>query len=178
MSTWDWSSYCMCVWLTRMNQIPDDRSLLQRLKFMGPEETTRPPHMGLSRQVLRCRPAQINEALSLELAGVCTSDSAIRNLKSLLWSNTPFIIFLLEAHSNGIQSTNTIRNFNTTNYFVVPSSGLSGGLWLLWDNMHYLYIISSSPNYFVVEVQIAMGLLAWNLIYVYGEPTSHKRREF
>jgi len=76
------------------------------------------------------------------------------------------------------QSTNTIRGLNADNLFIVPSSGLSGGLWLIWNNVHNLQITLSSPNFIVAEVQLAVGLPMWNLVCVYGELISYKRQAF
>ena len=104
----------------------------------------------------------------------CKSDPTICNLKSLLRSTSPIMTFISETHSSKIQSTNILRGLNAINSFIVPSSGLSGGLWLIWNNVHDLQIASSSPNFIVAESN-------WQLDYRSGtwsastESPSHTR---
>ena len=108
----------------------------------------------------------------------CRSHPAIRNLKSLLRFTSLIITFILKTHSNMHQFTNTIRDLHVPSYNIVSAAGLSGGLWLFWDNIHSLHIISSSSNYIVAEIQLATRLPVWNLVCFYREPAQRNRREF
>lgn len=53
---------------------------------------------------------------------------------------------ILETKCGAGKSQSIIQSLPITNSFVVPSSGLSGGLWLIWDDSVKVIILSSSNN--------------------------------
>lgn len=76
----------------------------------------------------------------------CGGSSTIRNLKNILRSAAVKMALILETKCGAGKSQSIIQSLPITNSFVVPSSGLSGGLWLIWDDSVKVIILSSSNN--------------------------------
>ena len=59
-------------------------------------------------------------------------------LARLMYSTGAQVIFVSETRSSRCTSAQLNARFSTSASFVVPSNGLSGGLWLLWSQDVYL----------------------------------------
>ena len=66
--------------------------------------------------------------------------------------------------------TSLINRFNIADAFVVPEQGLSGGLWLLWNNVMEVNIIDSCPNFILTLCVHKNSLNKFGLICLYGDP--------
>ena len=63
-----------------------------------------------------------------------------------MYSTGAQVTFVSETRSSKCTSTQLNARFITSASFVVPSNGLSGGLWLLWSQDVYLSIKFSNSN--------------------------------
>lgn len=74
----------------------------------------------------------------------------IRTLKSLLRGTSLSTPFLSETKMS--ENISIFAQFGFQNYYIIPSVGRSGGLWLLWKEEIQIEIISKSSNYIHVVV--------------------------
>ena len=93
-------------------------------------------------------------AVALKLIGwICRgkgrslhNSNKMEYLARLMYSTGAQVTFVSEIRSSKCTSTQLNARFITSASFVVPSNGLSGGLWLLWSQDVYLSIKFSNSN--------------------------------
>lgn len=110
------------------------------------------------------------------LAWNCRGSGGTRKrqfLKRLLRATRAGIAFVMETKSSTVRSEMFLRDCGLPNYCFVPSRGLSGGLWLMWEHNVRLHIVSKSSSIIHARVTSA-GKPEWSLVCVYGDP-SHAR---
>jgi hypothetical protein len=56
------------------------------------------------------------------------------------------------------------------NSFVVPALGLSGGLWVTWNDEVDVHIVSSCHFYVLASVAPKSNSSSFNLVCMYGDP--------
>uniref|UniRef100_A0ACD5Z785 Uncharacterized protein n=1 Tax=Avena sativa TaxID=4498 RepID=A0ACD5Z785_AVESA len=91
-------------------------------------------------------------------------------LARLMNSTGVQVTFLSETRSSRYNSSHLNSRFNTAGSFVVPSTGFSGGLWLLWSD-EVRVSINFSNQYLILAV---VGHIHTNVDFalacVYGDP--------
>ena len=92
------------------------------------------------------------------------------HLAHLITSTTAQETFTLETRNNKITKTTLINHFNINDAFVVPTQGLLGGLWLLWNDQVELNVVDSSPNFILALCVNKQNLKKFGLVYLYGDP--------
>jgi hypothetical protein len=91
-------------------------------------------------------------------------------LARLMHSTGAQVTFVSETRSSRYKSSHLNSRFNTANSFVIQSTGLSGGLWLIWSD-EVNVSIKFSNHYMILAV---VGHIATNVDFalacVYGDP--------
>ncbi|KAJ1258358.1 hypothetical protein BS78_10G069200 [Paspalum vaginatum] len=106
--------------------------------------------------------------------GRSLQNSKMQHLSRLVSSTQAQVIFVSETRNAKITATQLNNHFSVSDSFVVPSIGLSGGLWVMWTDEVRIEIINSSQYYvFASVVQISTNV-SFNLICMYGDP-HHKQ---
>ena len=91
-------------------------------------------------------------------------------LARLMNSTGVQVTFILETRSSKITLIQLNARFNTANNFVVPSNGLSGGLWLLWST-DVSVSVKFSNRYLILAVVVNLATdMEFILTCVYGDP--------
>jgi hypothetical protein len=91
-------------------------------------------------------------------------------LARLMNSTRAQVTFVSETRSSKITPVQLNVRFNIANSFVVPSVGLSGGLWLLWSD-EVQVSINFSNRYLILAVVVHIATSAQFLLAcVYGDP--------
>jgi hypothetical protein len=96
----------------------------------------------------------------------------IQFLRNILRSSRAGIAFISETKSSANKSANLLTLVHDFSVYVVPSTGLSGGLWLLWSHDVDLQIIESS-RYYIFAIIKDSDQTRWVLGVIYGD-ASHK----
>jgi hypothetical protein len=97
-------------------------------------------------------------------------------LDRLMLSTGAQITFISETRTSRYNSSQLNNRFNIVDSFVVPLIGLSGGLWLLWNDEVRVDIKYSSQHLILATfVNIAM-CVEFVLICVYGDPHHRQTR--
>lgn len=94
-------------------------------------------------------------------------------LKRLLRATRASVAFVSETKSSTVRFENFLQHCGLPNYTFVPSRGLSGGLWLMWEQNIRLQVITKSSSIIHAKIRAA-GKPDWSLVCVYGDP-SHVR---
>jgi hypothetical protein len=91
-------------------------------------------------------------------------------LARLMNSTGAQVTFVSETRSSKITPVQLNTRFNIPGSFVVPSVGLSGGLWLLWSDEVQVSVIFSN-RYLILAVVVHIATSAQFLLAcVYGDP--------
>ncbi|GJN04805.1 hypothetical protein PR202_ga22379 [Eleusine coracana subsp. coracana] len=93
----------------------------------------------------------------------------MRHLQRLISCTKAKVIFISETKSNKFSVHDLIHNFNIYDSFIVPTNGISGGLWLLWTEDVQVAVIKFSFNYILAKVSFDQGYVI-KLACVYGDP--------
>jgi hypothetical protein len=94
----------------------------------------------------------------------------MEHLSRLMNSTGAQISFILETRSSRYNSSQINAHFSTAGSFVVPSNGLSGGLWLLWSD-EVKVSIKFSNHYVILAVVVHITTnVEFALACVYGDP--------
>ena len=91
-------------------------------------------------------------------------------LAKLMYSTGAQVTFVSETRSSRCTSTQLNNRFNISASFVVPSVGLSGGLWLLWSDEVSISVKFSSSNIILALVVHIPTSVEFVLVCVYGDP--------
>jgi hypothetical protein len=97
-------------------------------------------------------------------------------LAKLLNSTGAQITFFFETRSSTYNSSQINSHFSTMGSFVVPSDGLSGGLWLLWSDKVQVSIKFSNHYPILAVVHISTNNVKFALSCVYGDPPHRLQR--
>uniref|UniRef100_A0ACD5YLP3 Uncharacterized protein n=1 Tax=Avena sativa TaxID=4498 RepID=A0ACD5YLP3_AVESA len=94
-------------------------------------------------------------------------------LARLMNSTSAQVIFVSETRSSKITPVQLNTRFNIAGSFVVPSVGLSGGLWLLWSD-EVQVSVEFSNRYLILAVVVYIPTnTQFLLVCVYGDPYHH-----
>lgn len=94
--------------------------------------------------------------------------ATIPTLKRYLQSTRAHLAFVSETKCNTTQAMNRIAHLPLPHSEIIPSSGKSGGLWLLWSDDIRLSILEKSFYFIFVRIENVLG--SWILGLVYGDP--------
>jgi hypothetical protein len=87
-----------------------------------------------------------------------------------MYSTGAQVTFVSETRSSKCTASQLKARFNLTGSFVVPSEGLSGGLWLMWTD-EILLSVKFSNRYLILAVaQHIPTNVDFVLACVYGDP--------
>jgi Reverse transcriptase (RNA-dependent DNA polymerase)/zinc-binding in reverse transcriptase/Endonuclease/Exonuclease/phosphatase family len=89
-------------------------------------------------------------------------------LRSLLNATRADIVFVSETKSSRRKSVAFLQTLPLQNFDLVPSNGLSGGLWLIWGSHIQIRVFEKNKNYFFAWVQ-TRDKPPWLLVCVYGD---------
>jgi exonuclease III len=91
-------------------------------------------------------------------------------LSKLMYSTGAQVTFISEIRTSKYNSRQLNTRFNIADSFIVPSVGLSGGLWLLWNDEVQVTVKFCSFHLILASVvHIASGV-DFLLVCVYGDP--------
>ncbi|WVZ69708.1 hypothetical protein U9M48_018453 [Paspalum notatum var. saurae] len=80
------------------------------------------------------------------------------------------VIFISETRKQNINIDKLKSKLSFDHAHIVPSVGLSRGLWLLWNDDFNLNVISTSPNYILAEAIYLPSASRFSLVCIYGDP--------
>ncbi|KAJ4774650.1 Endonuclease/exonuclease/phosphatase family protein [Rhynchospora pubera] len=91
-------------------------------------------------------------------------------LARYLHSTKASLGFFCETKCSVQQATRRIRRLPLKNYEIVPSAGLSGGLWLLWDDNLLVSVLERSNFFIFSSIKKHVDDDPWILGAIYGDP--------
>lgn len=80
------------------------------------------------------------------------------------------VTFISETRCGKVKAEKRIKSLPLCNSEIVASNGLSGGLWLLWDDSCTVTILSKNKNLIATEINEKGPHQPWILLAVYGDP--------
>ncbi|XP_031120942.1 uncharacterized protein LOC116024181 [Ipomoea triloba] len=98
-----------------------------------------------------------------------------RVLKQIIQSHRPGILGLVEPKVSGSQANVICLKLGFSDWIRVEAFGVSGGIWVLWNDHSQVSVIFTHPQFVLLQVQAA-GQTPWFCAVVYGSPTHHLRR--
>ena len=75
------------------------------------------------------------------------SSSKVLHVAHFIASTKAHVIFISETRNSRLTKIALINGFDVDHAYIVPSQGLSGGLWLLWSQEVDVDVDSYSQNY-------------------------------
>ncbi|GJN28794.1 hypothetical protein PR202_gb16959 [Eleusine coracana subsp. coracana] len=87
------------------------------------------------------------------------------HLACLITSTKAHVIFVLETRTSKISKTQLINRFLVKDSHVVPATGQSGVLWLMWNDEVDLNIVSSSLHLILTKPSNKL----YNVVCIYGD---------
>jgi hypothetical protein len=98
------------------------------------------------------------------------SSKKMEFLAKLMYSTGAQVIFISETRSSKCTTMQLNNRFNIADSFVVPSNGLSGGLWLLWTDKVHVDVKFSNHHIILATVVNIANRMEFALACVYGDP--------
>jgi hypothetical protein len=96
--------------------------------------------------------------------------SKMLHLLRLVTSTQAKLIFISETRNSTITKHSLINRFNMEDAHIVPSQGISGGLWFLWHHEVKVSVESSSQNLILASCTYKQTMFKFGLICMYGDP--------
>lgn len=79
-------------------------------------------------------------------------------------------IALFETHTSGVKASRIAKRMGFENQFIKDARGQAGGIWLLWDSVHWNVQILRDSNQ-LVHMKVCPAISnPWFLTIVYGSP--------
>lgn len=97
----------------------------------------------------------------------------IRELRSV---QAPDIMYFMETKNQEAFVLSILQTPDYNHHFLIPPSGLSGGLALLWRNEINLTVLSSSANF--IDTEVVYKANTFFLTFIYGIPQQENRAAF
>jgi hypothetical protein len=91
-------------------------------------------------------------------------------LANLISSTRAQVCFVSETKSSRYSPSQLNNRFNIADNFVVPSRGLSGGLWLLWTDEMQVDVKFADHHVILANVLHIASNLKFVLVCIYGDP--------
>jgi hypothetical protein len=98
------------------------------------------------------------------------SSKKMEFLAKLMYSTGAQVIFISETRSSKCTTMQLNNRFNIADSFVVPSNGLSDGLWLLWTDEVHVDVKFSNHHIILATVVNIANRMEFVLAFVYGDP--------
>ncbi|KAF9595596.1 hypothetical protein IFM89_001345 [Coptis chinensis] len=95
-------------------------------------------------------------------------NSTIQELKNVITVERPSLVFVCETKSGWKKSGRLIRKLGFSDACIVPSQGLSGGLWLLWSDLCTVTILYKSS--WIIQAEIHESGKVWYFSGIYASP--------
>ncbi|KAJ9183977.1 hypothetical protein P3X46_007769 [Hevea brasiliensis] len=102
------------------------------------------------------------------------SKSFKRVLKLLIHLNKPNMVVLLEPRISGIQADIAITSFGLPFSHRVEAQGLSGGIWVLWNEEWKVEVVRNHRQFIHLHIFDSKMLLI-EFIAIYGHPVASQR---
>jgi hypothetical protein len=99
-----------------------------------------------------------------------SNSNKMEYLAKMMRSTAAQVTFVSETRSSKCTTADLNARFNTHDSFVVPSVGLSGGLWLMWSDEINLQIKLSCRYYILALAVHIPSNVEFLLACVYGDP--------
>ncbi|GJN09889.1 hypothetical protein PR202_ga27938 [Eleusine coracana subsp. coracana] len=103
-------------------------------------------------------------------SGRSLNSPTANHLARLITSTKAQVIFVSETRTSKISKTQLINRFLVKDSHVVPATGQSGGLWLMWNDEVDLNIVSSSHHLILATVMCKPSNKLYNRVCIYGDP--------
>ncbi|GMI75573.1 hypothetical protein HRI_001226600 [Hibiscus trionum] len=100
-----------------------------------------------------------------------------RYLKDFLRHNNPHVVALFEPRINGLHADMVIARFGLSNSFRVEASGLSGGIWLLLNDVIDVEILKVSNQFVHGQARLTGSSHSMLFTVVYASPNATIRRD-
>ncbi|XP_039032140.1 uncharacterized protein LOC120167094 [Hibiscus syriacus] len=98
-----------------------------------------------------------------------------RCFKDCVIVHKPKIIAMMETHTSGKRVDRIINNMGYINSFRIEAQGHSGGIWILWDNLVKVKILSISKQYVHAPIKDSSSN-CWNYFTtIYASPNPNIR---
>jgi hypothetical protein len=104
------------------------------------------------------------------------SSSKMGYLANLMSSTGAQLIFVSETRSSKCTSVQLNNHFNIADSYVVPSNGLSGGLWLMWTDEVEVDVKFSNHHVILAMVINIATRIEFALVCIYGDPHHRQTR--
>lgn len=78
-----------------------------------------------------------------------------RVLKNLLQTHREAILGLVEPKVSGTQANAICAKLGFSDWIRVEAFGVSGGIWVLWNNSLQVSVIYTHPQFVILQVQMA-----------------------
>jgi hypothetical protein len=98
------------------------------------------------------------------------SSKTMDYLANLMSSTRAQVIFVSETRTSRYSTSHLNNHFNIADSFVVPSRGLSGGLWLLWTDEVQVDVKFADHHVILALVVHIATSVKFALVCVYGDP--------
>jgi hypothetical protein len=103
-------------------------------------------------------------------SGGSLASSTMNHLHRLLTSTKAKVTFVFETRNSKFSKTDLINRFNVYDALIVSPQGMSGGLWLMWDQDIEVTIESSSNNIILASCIYKPSSYKFGLVCMYGDP--------
>lgn len=93
-------------------------------------------------------------------------------------STKPDLILLLETKVHTDKASKIIKSLSYENSIEIPTEGLSGGIWLLWNSSHkfQFHFISFNNRFIHGQINDYTNNTAWLCTCVYGYPQQYLQK--
>lgn len=99
-------------------------------------------------------------------------------LKELCRTWKPEIVVLVETRCSGVKAQDVIRRLGFQNRILEEAVGMSGGIWILWNNPSISISVLAQSNQFIHCLITGLGHRPWCFSAVYGSPREQERKDF
>ncbi|XP_019198912.1 PREDICTED: uncharacterized protein LOC109192673 [Ipomoea nil] len=99
----------------------------------------------------------------------------LRALKYLLRTYKPGVLGLFEPKISGTHANSVCMQLGFSDWIRVEAVGFSGGIWVFWKDPVQLTVISTHPQFILLQVKEA-GQEPWYIAPVYGSPAHYLRK--
>lgn len=86
------------------------------------------------------------------------------------------IVVLVETRCSGARAQEVIWRLGFRNQVIEEAAGMSGGIWILWNNQSVKISVLAQSNQFIHCLVTGMGPNPWCFTAVYGSPREHERK--
>lgn len=89
----------------------------------------------------------------------------------------PSLVVLVETRCSGERAQQAIKRMGFTHQLIVEAQGMSGGIWLLWNEAHLKITALKTHKQFIHCTIEGMGKCVWSFSEVYASPREMERKD-